>query len=138
MLLLAGNSVTNTNLDDRRRQLSTLGRTLFLFSASKVQSMPDETAPGHGVEKAVYYVGGLGLGLFGIQQLATTFVDIYSGTYSPSGRALDISPPTWAGWIVGLSVGFLFLLGGLYLLFRNRRAGRMRSSGAATPTAASP
>ncbi len=90
------------------------------------------------MDKAVYLVGGLGLGLFGIQDLATTVVSIYGGTYDASGRTLDIAPPTWAGWIAGLTVGILFLLGGAYLLFRTRRLGRTRTANVSSPMVAPP
>ncbi len=98
--------------------------------------MASETAPGRGVEQSVYLVGGLGLGLFGIQSLATTVVNIYGGMYNPN-RALDISPPTWAGWVAGLVVGVLFLASGAYLLFRARRLG-WRGSAPVAGTVASP
>ena len=83
--------------------------------------MSDDTTSGRGVEKAVYLVGGLGLGLFGVQELANTAVSIYGGTFNPAGRAIDIAPPTWAAWATGIVVGALFLLGGAYLLLRARR-----------------
>lgn len=97
--------------------------------------MSDETTSGRGIEKAVYMVGGLGLGLFGIQELATSVVNIYGGTYNPSGRALDIAPPTWAGWTAGIVVGVLFLLGGAYLLIRARRLGSTRPTSVSRPVA---
>jgi hypothetical protein len=97
--------------------------------------MSDESTAGRGVEKAVYLVGGLGLGLFGIQDLVNTAVSVYSGTYNPSGRTLDIAPPTWAGWTAGIVVGVLFLLGGAYLLIRARRLGSTKPTNVPRPMA---
>ncbi len=81
-----------------------------------------------GVETAIYLVGGLGLGLFGAQELVSTAVNIYGTTYRNT-RIQDIGSPTWAGWIGGLVVAFLFLGAGLYLLLRGRQ-GRWRGASA--------
>lgn len=98
--------------------------------------MPDEAMPGRGVEKSVYLVGGLGLGLLGIQDLAATAVSVYGGTYNPNGRALDIASPTWAGWAAGVVVGVLFLLGSAYLLLRARRLSPTQPANAPRPVSA--
>lgn len=88
--------------------------------------MSDEATTGRGVERAVYLVGGLGLGLFGVQEIANTLVDVYGTTYNPAGRVVEIAPPTWAAWATEVAVGVLFLLGGAYLLLRRRRLGPTR------------
>lgn len=98
--------------------------------------MSDEAPSGRGVEKSVYLVGGLGLGLFGLQQVVSTAVNIYGGTYNPGGRTLDIAPPEWAGWTAGVVVGVLFLLGGAYLLLRASRLGSTRPKDVTRPMAA--
>ncbi len=89
--------------------------------------MASDVSPGRAVEQSVYLVGGLGLSLFGVQGLATTSVNIYGAMYN-TGRAMDISPPTWAGWMAGLVVSVLFLATGAYLLLRARRLGWGRAT----------
>ncbi len=83
--------------------------------------MSGVSTSGREIERSVYTVGGLAVGLLGVEQLATTVVSVYAGTYNLGGRSLEISPPTWAGWVSGIIVGTLFLLSGAYLWVRGRR-----------------
>jgi len=84
--------------------------------------MSDDTVQLVRVQRAIYFVGGLVLGLFGLQSIAGTSLGVY-GYYFYSPRA---TPSAFQGvsWGVDFLIGFLFLAGGALLLALGFRAGR--------------
>ena len=77
--------------------------------------MAGSAAESNRVERAIYLVGALVLGLLGLQSLAGTGL----GVYDYFNQFHNSSPGTTVevNWAVDFLIGFLFFFGGLFLLF---------------------
>ena len=90
--------------------------------------MPDDGTGLGRIERSIYVVGAIVLGLFGIQSLSTPALQVYN-FYAVGGHG---SPSTnlQVDWAVEFLVAILMILGGLFLARLTVRVHRRLRQGA--------